>query len=87
MGGGGGELGKEKDGKKQTLGLLGMVAIGFFWVSGGVYANEPLVNSCPPGFVFDRTAAFSLRRQIRIRIGTLWRQGHRVPQLGFQFAG
>ena len=52
MGGGGGELGKETDGKKQTLGLLGMVAIGFFWVSGGVYANEPLVNSCPPGFVF-----------------------------------
>jgi amino acid transporter len=42
---------KEKDDGK-TLGLVGMVAIGFFWVCGGVYANEPLVNSCPPGYVF-----------------------------------
>jgi amino acid transporter len=44
--------GEKKEDDGEALGLLGMVTIGFFWVSGGVYANEPLVNSCPPGFVF-----------------------------------
>ena len=30
---------------------LGLVSVGFFWVSGGLYGNEPLIASAPPGIL------------------------------------
>jgi amino acid transporter len=32
-----------------NLGMMGMVGVGFFWVSGGLYGNEIMVASAPPG--------------------------------------
>jgi len=36
------------DGEEKVLGVRGMVAVGFFWVSGGLYGNEGLIASAPP---------------------------------------
>jgi len=35
-----------------SVGLWGLVAIAFFWVSGGVYGNETLVMAAPSYYVF-----------------------------------
>lgn len=32
----------------RRVGVLSLVVIGFFWVSGGIYGNETLVESAPP---------------------------------------
>eukprot|EP00041_Stephanoeca_diplocostata_P022980 m.557236 g.557236 ORF g.557236 m.557236 type:complete len:494 (-) comp22189_c2_seq19:333-1814(-) len=34
------------------LGVLGLLAIAFFWVCGGVYGNELLLEAAPPGILF-----------------------------------
>ena len=44
-GGGGGERAPGEKG----ISALGLVAVGFFWVSGGSYGNEALVLAAPPG--------------------------------------
>jgi len=36
---------------RRSIGVRGLVVIGFFWVSGGVYGNEALVAAAPPLFV------------------------------------
>ena len=33
--------------QKQTIGVFGLVSIGFFWVSGGIYGNEELSKTAP----------------------------------------
>lgn len=42
------------------LGVLGMVAIGFFWVSGGGYGNETLIYNGPPVVVIGLILALPL---------------------------
>ena len=37
--------------KRRTLGTAGLVVIGFFWVSGGIYGNEALVCAAPPAYI------------------------------------
>jgi len=32
----------------KSVGLLSLIVIGFFWVSGGIYGNEELVKAAPP---------------------------------------
>ena len=38
----------EPPGTPKRVGVLSLVVIGFFWVSGGIYGNETLVASAPP---------------------------------------
>lgn len=38
-------------GERGSLGTLGMIGVGFFWVSGGLFGNEILVASAPPGVI------------------------------------
>ena len=33
---------------EKRVGVLTLVVIGFFWISGGIYGNETLVSSAPP---------------------------------------
>ena len=33
------------------LGVFALVSIGFFWVSGGIYGNEPIAATAPPAIV------------------------------------
>ena len=33
----------------RTVGLLGVIVIGFFWVAGGIYGGEVLIGSGPSG--------------------------------------
>ena len=37
--------------QKKTLGVAGLVVIGFFWVSGGIYGNEALACAAPPLYI------------------------------------
>eukprot|EP00040_Diaphanoeca_grandis_P021267 m.113253 g.113253 ORF g.113253 m.113253 type:complete len:524 (-) comp28258_c0_seq1:51-1622(-) len=37
---------------RRRLGVLGLLLIAFFWVSGGIYGNEALIGAGPPGYVF-----------------------------------
>jgi hypothetical protein len=49
-----GGRGKEGNGAGAAAGgisALGLVSVGFFWVSGGSYGNEALVLSAPPGML------------------------------------
>ena len=34
------------------VGICGLVVIGFFWVSGGIYGNEAMLMAGPPLYVF-----------------------------------
>ena len=36
------------DGAEGKMGLWGLFAVAFFWVSGGIYGNEPLANTGAP---------------------------------------
>eukprot|EP00051_Salpingoeca_urceolata_P031084 m.493585 g.493585 ORF g.493585 m.493585 type:complete len:521 (-) comp37519_c0_seq1:72-1634(-) len=36
---------------RRMLGVFGLVAVGFFWVSGGVYGNEAIVGAAPVPYV------------------------------------
>lgn len=37
--------------RPRALGTAGIVVIGFFWVSGGIYGNEALVCAAPPAYI------------------------------------
>lgn len=37
---------------RRTLGVGGLLSIAFFWVCGGIYGNETLLEAAPPGYVF-----------------------------------
>jgi hypothetical protein len=37
--------------RPRRVGVFSLVALGFFWVSGGIYGNEALVLSAPPSLV------------------------------------
>lgn len=37
---------------RRTLGVPGLLSIAFFWVCGGIYGNETLLEAGPPGYVF-----------------------------------
>eukprot|EP00443_Scrippsiella_acuminata_P056822 CAMPEP_0115393822 /NCGR_PEP_ID=MMETSP0271-20121206/11949_1 /TAXON_ID=71861 /ORGANISM="Scrippsiella trochoidea, Strain CCMP3099" /LENGTH=479 /DNA_ID=CAMNT_0002817475 /DNA_START=9 /DNA_END=1448 /DNA_ORIENTATION=+ len=36
---------------EKALGLWSLVALAFFWISGGIYGNEVLAEAAPPGYV------------------------------------
>jgi len=46
--------------KQHSIGLLSLVVVGFFWVSGGMYGNEPLGSTAPAGIVLCVTLAAPL---------------------------
>ncbi|KAL1496492.1 hypothetical protein AB1Y20_016446 [Prymnesium parvum] len=46
--------------RKRGLRVCGLVVIGFFWVSGGIYGNEELVSAAPPLVVVSFTALMPL---------------------------
>ena len=37
---------------EKKIGVLGMVVLGFFWVSSGIYGNEAMLMAAPPLYVF-----------------------------------
>ena len=39
---------KQHPNTKQAIGVLGLVAVGYFWVSGGMYGMEPVLDMGPP---------------------------------------
>eukprot|EP00931_Biecheleriopsis_adriatica_P067563 TRINITY_DN41682_c0_g1_i1.p1 TRINITY_DN41682_c0_g1~~TRINITY_DN41682_c0_g1_i1.p1 ORF type:complete len:459 (+),score=56.04 TRINITY_DN41682_c0_g1_i1:102-1478(+) len=45
---------------QRQLGLGSLVAIGFFWVSGGIYGNETLIHAAPPAVVISVTLAMAI---------------------------
>ena len=40
----------DEDGGR-TVGILGVIVIGFFWVAGGIYGNEQLIATGTPGLI------------------------------------
>lgn len=37
---------------RRRVGITGLLALGFFWVSGGIFGNEALLLAGPPAYVF-----------------------------------
>lgn len=68
-------LGLDPD--KKGVGVFGLVAVGFFWVSGGSYGNEALALSAPPGLLFFGITVVGLSYGIPLalitaELGTGW---------------
>jgi amino acid transporter len=40
---------------KPTIGVFGLISIGFFWVSGGIYGNEEMSKTAPSLYAFSPT--------------------------------
>ena len=70
---------KKSDAKDAQAGIsaMGLVAVGFFWVSGGSYGNEALVLAAPPGDLFFGIVVIGLSYGIPLalitaELGTGW---------------
>ena len=46
--------------RRRGVGVLSLVVIGFFWVSGGIYGNEELISAAPPLMVIAWTLGCAL---------------------------
>mmetsp|Transcript_13393 Transcript_13393/g.34126 ORF Transcript_13393/g.34126 Transcript_13393/m.34126 type:complete len:663 (-) Transcript_13393:76-2064(-) len=44
----------------KKVGVMGMVCIAFFWVSGGIYGNEELIGSAPGAYVLTMVVVMPL---------------------------
>jgi amino acid transporter len=63
--------GKQKGGVEQgKVGLLSLVTVSFFWVSGGIYGNEVLIQSAPPFYVFACLLLFPLAYSLPVSLIT-----------------
>jgi len=72
----------EEKGQKSTIDsggvtTFGLVAVGFFWVSGGSYGNEALVLAAPPGELLFYLVVVGLSYGLPLAIitaemGTAW---------------
>jgi len=45
---------------RRPVGLLSLIVIGFFWVSGGIFGNEELISAAPPSIVLLFTLVIPL---------------------------
>ena len=70
---------RQSDAKDAQNGIsaMGLVAVGFFWVSGGSYGNEALVLAAPPGDLFFGIVVIGLSYGIPLalitaELGTGW---------------
>jgi len=57
-------------GQFRNIGLLSLVVLAFFWVSGGAYGNETLLNAAPPLYVFISLLAVPLIYSLPIALIT-----------------
>lgn len=65
------------DEQHRTVGLFGMVVMGFFWVCGGMYGNEELLGTAPPLLVLSALVIVPLCHSLPVSMmiaecGTAW---------------
>ena len=54
--------------RERKVGLMGMIVMGFFWVCGGMYGNEELLQAGPPLYVLTALAVVPLIHSLPVSL-------------------